>query len=128
MVLCGVFTLAVIFALEYHDVHNEIAHQDNQHSTNIKVNSDETQIVYWTIIKRDPVGRQCVSYDVADTRTVYVPAQYVPLQAELTFTATGCKLTYAQVVYWIDPVLTAIDQANNQLYGIRRTESIYSSQ
>ncbi|QHP54482.1 hypothetical protein HER17_11645 [Pectobacterium carotovorum] len=26
-VLYGVFTLAVIFALEYHDVHNEIAHQ-----------------------------------------------------------------------------------------------------
>ncbi|GKW06598.1 hypothetical protein PEC301889_10810 [Pectobacterium carotovorum subsp. carotovorum] len=62
------------------------------------------------------------------TRTVYVLAQYVPLQAELTFTATGCKLTYAQVVYWIDPLLTAIDQANNQLSGIRRTESIYSSQ
>ncbi|WP_264292990.1 hypothetical protein [Pectobacterium aquaticum] len=65
-VLYGVFTLAVIFVLEYHDVHNEIAHQDNQHSTNIKVNSDETQIVYWTIIKCGPIGRQCVSDDVAD--------------------------------------------------------------
>lgn len=67
-VLYGVFTLAVIFALEYHDVHNEIAHQIStaQHSTNIKVNSDETQIVYWTIIKCDPIGRQCVSDDVAD--------------------------------------------------------------
>ncbi|QHP58498.1 hypothetical protein EH204_11220 [Pectobacterium carotovorum subsp. carotovorum] len=34
-VLYGVFTLAVIFALEYHDVHNEIAHQIStaQHST-----------------------------------------------------------------------------------------------
>ncbi|MBQ4783285.1 hypothetical protein F9U38_22530, partial [Pectobacterium versatile] len=40
---------------------NEIARQANQHGINIKVNSDETQIVYRTIIKRDPVGRQCVS-------------------------------------------------------------------
>ncbi|QHP80910.1 hypothetical protein EO763_13760 [Pectobacterium odoriferum] len=45
---------------------NDIARQANQHGTNIKVNSDETQIVYRTIIKRDPVGRQCVSDDVAD--------------------------------------------------------------
>ncbi|WP_174549430.1 hypothetical protein [Pectobacterium wasabiae] len=34
-------------------------------------------------------------------------------------TTTGCRLTYAQAVYCIDPLLTAIDQANSQLAGIR---------
>ncbi|WP_211026606.1 hypothetical protein [Pectobacterium versatile] len=38
--------------------YNEIARSANQHGINIKVNSDEIQIVYRTIIKRDPVGRQ----------------------------------------------------------------------
>ncbi|GLY63374.1 hypothetical protein Pcaca05_42310 [Pectobacterium carotovorum subsp. carotovorum] len=42
--------------------------------------------------------------------------------------ATECRLTYGQAVYWIDSLLTALDQANNQLSGIRRAESIYSSQ
>ncbi|MEI7124881.1 hypothetical protein [Pectobacterium versatile] len=36
--------------------------------------------------------------------------------------ASGCRLTYAQAVYWIDPQLTVIDQANSQLAGIREIE------
>lgn len=31
-------------------------------------------------------------------------------------------LTYCQAVLWIDPLLTAIDQANSQLAGIRDVE------
>ncbi|MGI8490010.1 hypothetical protein QWJ20_15945 [Pectobacterium sp. S5] len=37
--------------------------------------------------------------------------------------ATGCRLTYGQAIYWIDPLLTAIDQANSQLVGILDAES-----
>ncbi|MBQ4794206.1 hypothetical protein F9U41_09160 [Pectobacterium versatile] len=116
---------------------NDIARQANQHGTNIKVNSDETQIVYRTIIKRDPVGRQCVSDDVADRLLDYTYSLRASAMRTVTSgadsagigsTATGCRLTYAQAVYWIDPLLTALDKANNQLSGIRRTESIYSSQ
>ncbi|MEI7261316.1 hypothetical protein [Pectobacterium carotovorum] len=116
---------------------NEIARQANQHGINIKVNSDETQIVYRTIIKRDPVGRQCVSDDVADRLLDYTYRLRASTMRTVTSgtdsagigsTTTGCRLTYAQAVYWIDPLLTALDQANNQLSGIRRAESIYSSQ
>ncbi|MEQ9870250.1 hypothetical protein ABRP77_13465 [Pectobacterium odoriferum] len=116
---------------------NDIARQANQYGTNIKVNSDETQIVYRTIIKRDPVGRQCVSDDVADRLLGYTYRLRASTMRTVTSgtdsvgigsTATGCRLTYAQAVYWIDPLLTALDQANNQLSGIRRAESIYSSQ
>lgn len=106
-------------------------------STNIKVNSDEKQTVYRTIIKCDPVGRQCVSDDVTDRLLGYTYRLRASAMHSITngtdsagigSTATGCRLAYAQAVYWIDPLLTAIDQANNQLSGIRRTESIYSSQ
>ncbi|RYM50995.1 hypothetical protein BSQ97_16695, partial [Serratia proteamaculans] len=34
-------------------------------------------------------------------------------------TATG-TLTYCQAVLWIDPLLAALDKANNQLLAIRR--------
>ncbi|MFJ5329420.1 hypothetical protein [Pectobacterium versatile] len=117
--------------------YNEIARSANQHGINIKVNSDETQIVYRTIIKRDPVGRQCVSDYVADRLLDYTYRLRASTMRTVTSgtdsvgigsTVTGYRLTYAQVVYWIDPLLTALDQANNQLSGIRRAESIYSSQ
>ncbi|SHH46434.1 hypothetical protein [Pectobacterium carotovorum] len=68
---------------------NEIARQANQYGINIKVNSNEKQLVYRTIIKRNPVSRQCAPDDVAERlfdymRTIYVPAQCVSLPAELT--------------------------------------------
>ncbi|WP_240431519.1 hypothetical protein [Pectobacterium parmentieri] len=111
--------------------YNEIARTANQYAINIKGQSDEKQIVYRTIIKRDPASRQCVPDDVADRLLDYtyrLRASAMHTVAERTYTArtgaaaTGCRLTYAQAVYWIDPLLTAIDQANSQLAGIRQIE------
>ncbi|MCW2473410.1 hypothetical protein [Candidatus Symbiopectobacterium sp. NZEC151] len=111
---------------------NEIARQANQYAINIKGQSDEKQIVYRTIIKRDPAGRQCVPDDVAGrlldyTNSLRASAMHgdtgKPNTASVSTIATACRLTYAQAVYWIDPLLTAIDQANSQLAGIREAES-----
>lgn len=111
---------------------NEIARQANQYATNIKAQSDEKQIVYRTIIKSDPTGRQCVPDDVASrlldyTNSLRSSAMHTdsgkPDTASASAIATACRLTYGQAVYWIDPLLTAIDQANSQLAGIREAES-----
>ncbi|UAY90232.1 hypothetical protein KSL88_11775 [Pectobacterium polaris] len=104
---------------------NEIARQANQYSINIKVNSNEKQLVYRTIIKRDPVSRQCVPGDVAERLLDYADSLR---SSAMPTVASACKLTYAQAVYWIDPLLTAIDKANRQLAGIRETESNRGSQ
>lgn len=110
---------------------NEIARQANQYAINIKAQSDEKQIVYRTIIKRDPAGRQCVPDDVASRLLDYthrLRASAMHTSTSGTDTAsdsaitTACRLTYAQAVYWIDPLLTAIDLANSQLAGIREAE------
>ncbi|MBE5213261.1 hypothetical protein GMW39_10530 [Pectobacterium parmentieri] len=116
---------------------NEIAKQANQYAINIKGQSDEKQIIYRTIIKRDPASGKCVPDDVADRLLDYtyrLRASAMHTVTERTDTArtgaaaTGCRLTYAQAVYWIDPLLTAIDEANSQLAGIREAESNWASQ
>ncbi|KHT34405.1 hypothetical protein [Pectobacterium carotovorum] len=112
--------------------YNEIARNANQYAINIKGQSDEKQIVYRTIIKRDPVSRQCVPDDVADrlldyTYRLRASAMHAVASgvdtAGSSSAASGCRLTYAQAVYWIDPLLTVINQANSQLAGIREAES-----
>ncbi|MBN3188628.1 hypothetical protein H4F64_00175 [Pectobacterium brasiliense] len=123
-------------SFEFHR-YNEIARNANQHGTIIKANSNEKQIVYRTIIKRSPASRECVPDDVAARLFDYahsLRASTMHTSASgVDSTGTGaaapeCRLTYGQAVYWIDLLLTALDQANNQLFGIRRAESIYSSQ
>ncbi|MEI7143262.1 hypothetical protein WCT84_06690 [Pectobacterium brasiliense] len=123
-----------IIARQSFDFHryNEIARNANQYAINIQGKADEKQIVYRTIIKRDPVSRQCVPDDVADRLLDYT----YRLRASAMHTATigtdtvsagsaaaACRLTYAQAVYWIDPLLTTLDKVLNQLAQIREIES-----
>ncbi|MCW2484831.1 hypothetical protein J5069_02860 [Candidatus Symbiopectobacterium sp. NZEC127] len=107
--------------------YNEIAKQANQYAINIKGQSDEKQIVYRTIIKSDPAGRQCVPDDVAGRLLEYAHRLHTSARHPATSgnhatsagtTAAGCRLTYGQVVYWIDPLLTALELANKKLKGI----------
>ncbi|MEQ9769391.1 hypothetical protein ABRQ03_00815 [Pectobacterium jejuense] len=117
-------------SLQFHR-YNEIARQANQYAITIKGKSDEKQIIYRTVIKHHPASRECVPDDVAVGLLDYAHS----LRASaMRSTASGagstsasaaaaeCRLTYAQAVYWIDPLLAAIEQANNQLSGIRETE------
>ncbi|MEQ6971107.1 hypothetical protein [Pectobacterium polaris] len=124
-----------IIARQSFDFHhyNEIARNANQYAINIKGQSDEKQIVYRTIIKRDAVSGKCVPDDVADRLLDYthrLRASAMRTAASGTDStgsgaaATACRLTYAQAVYWIDPLLTAIDQANSQFVGIRETDRV----
>ncbi|MCA6998204.1 MULTISPECIES: hypothetical protein [Dickeya] len=110
---------------------NQIAAQSNQQAVAITAKSEERQIVYRTIIKSDPVGRRCVPDDVAGRLLDYahsLRSSAMHAAAGNTDTtsagpaATGCRLTYAQAVYWIDPLLSAIERANGQLAAIREAE------
>lgn len=110
---------------------NQIAAQANQQAVTITAKTEERQIVYRTIIKSDPVGRRCVPDDVAGRLLDYthsLRSSAVHAAAGNTDTtgtdtaAAGCRLTYAQAVYWIDPLLAAIERANGQLAAIREAE------
>lgn len=110
---------------------NQISQQASQYATNIKAKSDERQIIIRTVVKKDPASRQCVPDDVAIrlleyTNSLRASAMHAdsgkPDAAGASPISTACRLTYAQAVYWIDPLLTAIDQANSQLAGIRSIE------
>ncbi|AYH00844.1 hypothetical protein C5E26_07770 [Pectobacterium parmentieri] len=123
-----------IIARQSFDFHryNEIARNANQYAINIQGKSDERQIIYRTVIKHHSASRQCVSDDVADRLLDYtyrLRASAMRTSTERSdttdtgSTSAACRLTYGQAVYWIDPLLTAIDQANSQLSGIRDAES-----
>lgn len=109
--------------------YNEIARQANQYAINIKGATDEKQIIYRTIIKKDPAGRKCVPDDVAGRLLDYAHRLRASSMhttaggtdaASFGAAATGCRLTYGQAVYWIDPLLTAIDETNNRFEVIRQ--------
>ncbi|WES88790.1 hypothetical protein [Dickeya fangzhongdai] len=122
-------------SFEFHR-YNEIARNANQYAINIKGQSDEKQIVYRTIIKRDPASGKCVPDDVANrlldyTNRLRAGAMH-PTAGDTDTTGTGsaasgCRLTYAQAVYWIDPLLAAIEQANGKLAAIRDAEQARAS-
>ncbi|MCA6999504.1 DUF2570 domain-containing protein [Dickeya solani] len=110
---------------------NQIAAQASQQAVTITAKTEERQIVYRTIIKTDPAGRRCVPADVAQRLLDYthsLRASAVPAAAGNADTAgaspvtTTCRLTYAQAVYWIEPLLSEIEQANGQLAAIREAE------
>lgn len=123
-----------IIARQSFDFHryNEVARNANQYAINIQGKSDEKQIVYRTIIKRDPVSGKCVPDDVADrlldyTHRLRASAMHTVTERTDTTgagsTAAACRLTYGQAVYWIDPLLTTLDKVLNQLAQIREIES-----
>ncbi|MDY4380358.1 hypothetical protein SOV92_21560 [Pectobacterium brasiliense] len=122
-----------IIARQSFDFHryNEIARNANQYAINIQGKSDEKQIIYRTVIKHHPASRECVPDDVATgllDYTHHLRASAMHTVTERTdttgagSTATECRLTYGQAVYWIDPLLTTLDKALNQLAGIREAE------
>ncbi|MFJ5437872.1 hypothetical protein ACIPT2_08380 [Pectobacterium brasiliense] len=116
-------------SLQFHR-YNEIARQANQYAITIKGKSDEKQIIYRTIIKHHPASRECVPPDgVATGLLDYAHSLRASAMRSATSgtdstsassAASGCRLTYGQAVYWIDSLLTAIEQANEKITGISK--------
>ncbi|MBN7122880.1 hypothetical protein BSU01_14345 [Erwinia billingiae] len=109
---------------------NEIADTARQYTTTITGNAQEKEIEYRTILKSQPTCSLDIPADVAGRLLDYTnrlrasamhPDAIQPDSTSAASTSTG-TLTYCQAVLWIDPLLTAIDQANNQLAAIRQIE------
>lgn len=107
---------------------NQIAGAVAGYQTAVGLKSEESQNEIRTIVKRDPTGRKCVDPAVAKRLYDYthrLRAGAVPgLAAGATATdtataAAGCRLTYGQAVYWIEPLLVTVDKLNRQLEGVK---------
>lgn len=110
---------------------NQIAGAAKQYEVQITGDRDAKEIEYRTILKKEPTCALLVPADIADRLLEYTnrlrsgamhgdtgnanSASAGPVTANST-------LTYCQAVLWIDPLLTAIDQANDQLARIRQFE------
>ncbi|XYQ52850.1 hypothetical protein ACS91J_13280 [Pectobacterium carotovorum] len=119
-------------SLQFHR-YNEIAKQANNYRINIQAKSDEKQIIYRTVIKHHPASRECVPDDVATGLLDYANRLRASAMrtaasgvdaARTGAAASRCRLTYGQAVYWIDPLLAALEQANGQLAAIHEIEQI----
>lgn len=109
---------------------NQIAAAVQQYDARITASSQEKQIEYRTILKTQPTCALSVPAGVAERLLEYanslrsraMHADSGIADSTGAYTAATGTLTYCQAVLWIDPLLTAIDQANSQLDGIRKIE------
>ncbi|MFP1783165.1 hypothetical protein [Lonsdalea quercina] len=113
---------------------NEVAAQASDSATRSTAQSQEKEIEYRTVLKREktcdlPIPSSIASGLLEHTNRLRSGAMHTDTGGNDkagagTITAGG--LTYCQAVLWINPLLAAIEQANNQLAGIRQIEAIRS--
>ncbi|CAI2528892.1 hypothetical protein [Serratia ficaria] len=106
------------------------------YQTAVGLKSEEAQIEIRTIVKRDPAGRQCVNPAVAQRVLDYahslragaVPSLAVgSIPKDSAPAASGCRLTYGQAVYWLEPLLATVDKLNRQLNGAEEADHARAS-
>ncbi|HEJ7121053.1 hypothetical protein FHU12_3230 [Serratia marcescens] len=107
---------------------NEISNAANKYGINTDAATQGKEIEYRTIIKKQPTCDLAVPATVAGGLLDYTHRLRSRAMSANTgdayaagagATASGA-LTYCQAVLWIDPLLAALDKANNQLLEIRR--------
>lgn len=109
---------------------NEIADRQQQYAVTLTGKAQEKEIEYRTILKSEPTCALPVPAAIAGRLLDYTNRlRASAMHADTSIadsTSPGASapgtLTYCQAVLWIDPLLTAIDQANSQLAGIREIE------
>ncbi|CZW84053.1 Uncharacterised protein [Enterobacter kobei] len=109
---------------------NQVAEKASRLNSLIDASSDKTVIEYREILRREKTCDLPVPADVAGGLLEYTHR----LRASAMHTDSGSadaagdsaastsSLTYCQAVLWIEPLLAAIEKANNQLAGIRQIE------
>ncbi|HGK7398123.1 TPA: hypothetical protein ACJ52J_002669 [Citrobacter freundii] len=109
---------------------NLVAENTSRLNSLIDVGAEKTVIEYREILRREKTCDLPVPADVAGGLLSYANR----LRASAMHTNTGnadaasdntaaaSSITYCQVVLWIQPLLAAIEVANNQLAGIRDIE------
>jgi hypothetical protein len=109
---------------------NEISNVANQYGINTDVATQGKEIEYRTILKKQPTCDLAVPAAIAGglldythrLRSRAMSADTIVADATGAGATASGTLTYCQAVLWIDPLLAALDKANNQLLAIRRLE------
>ncbi|HFU0690451.1 hypothetical protein [Morganella morganii] len=104
------------------DIFNHAAAVNASRNMQAEAKSQEKQIEYRTIIRKEPTCNLYIPQPVSDGLLSHV---YDTRESAMRFApgiAATRRLTYCQVVEWIEPLLTASDQANEQLMDIRKAD------
>lgn len=107
---------------------NAISSAASQYGITTDAATQGKEIEYRTILKNQPTCDLAVPAAIAGglldythrLRTRAMSADTGDADATGAGSTTSGTLTYCQAVLWIDPLLAALDKANNQLLEIRR--------
>ncbi|CDG13184.1 phage-encoded lipoprotein [Serratia marcescens subsp. marcescens Db11] len=109
---------------------NEISNAATQYGIKTDAATQGKEIEYRTILKKQPTCDLAVPAAIAGglldythrLRSRAMSADTGDADATGVGATASGTLTYCQAVLWIDPLLAALDKANNQLLAIRRLE------
>jgi len=109
---------------------NEISNAANQYGINADAATQGKEIEYRTILKKQPTCDLAVPAAIAGglldythrLRSRAMSADTIVADATGAGATASGPLTYCQAVLWIDPLLAALDKANNQLLAIRQLD------
>ncbi|WP_353052238.1 hypothetical protein OX886_23550 [Serratia marcescens] len=109
---------------------NEISTAATQYGINTDAATQGKEIEYRTILKNQPTCDLAVPAVIAGglldythrLRSRAMSADTIIADATGAGATASGILTYCQAVLWIDPLLAALDKANNQLLEIRRLD------
>lgn len=96
----------------------------------VQVNSDNVVVKYRETLRFEKTCNYAVPTDIANgllqytnrLRSSAVPGSTSKPDGSDIGSVTTRKLTYCQAVLWVNPLLAAIEQANNQLSAIRQLQ------
>ncbi len=114
------------------DIFNHAAAANASRNMQAEAKSQEKQIEYRTIIRKEPTCNLYIPQSVSDGLLSHVYAiRESAMRSDSGITdpaGTGTvatrRLTYCQAVEWIEPLLMALDKANGQLIDIRFMDMI----
>lgn len=112
------------------DIFDRVAAANANRNMRTEAQSQEKQIEYRTIIRKEPTCNLYIPQPVSDGLLSHVYAiresamRSAPTITDTTGTGTAAtrRLTYCQAVEWIEPLLMALDKANGQLIDIRMAD------
>lgn len=113
------------------DIFDRVATANANRNMRTEAQSQEKQIEYRTIIRKEPTCNLYIPQPVSDGLLSHV---YAIRQSAMRFdsgitdpagtgTVATRRLTYCQAVEWIEPLLTALDKANGQLMDVRKADA-----
>ncbi|EKL3980323.1 hypothetical protein [Morganella morganii] len=113
------------------DIFDRVATANANRNVQAEAKSQEKQIEYRTIIRKEATCNLYIPQSVSDGLLSHVYAiresamRSAPSITDTTGTGTTAtrRLTYCQAVEWIEPLLTALDKANGQLMDIRKVDA-----